>query len=494
MKKFVSIMLSLFIFLMCSTAAFSADLLTIYFDPYEKSTEEKAIITSSAATDELNLYVAAYKDDKMVSVKKSNVTLEQGINVIETGIDWSNIWKDKVKLFVWDKALCSYDSYEFEVSRPPVSELLTFVVTGNTVIDYKGNTAYRLSGTLDGKESRIIIYNPNGYGDEKPENFSLDNVILISKPDGEGVVSYVEKLAAEKIEGVVTQTPMTYVARLGVYDPSEAPVVMIGERKISVGNSLTIDSYLGKAVTAYIVDDEIYSIREKADNSSFAISASQIYNQYDRYWNRENIIGYKPSIDSSKIEPINLDADVITYLNYAEKYDINMTCELADLLPRGGSIEFISNDADSDIEYMLVTAYDDEAVIKGIEQYATSYKFDCYCGAIADIGTEDDDRKVIIYKDGVLSSVENLAEEDTVTRVRIAKNFDAYYVSSENIVGALEAYDLTDYTITVLGMDFRLSPLFVYDMEHITENGGRGIYYINSIGEVAHFEQDEIER
>ncbi|MBQ6937421.1 MAG: hypothetical protein IJN36_02760, partial [Clostridia bacterium] len=157
MKKTISFMLSLFIFLINTTVGFSADLLKVYFDPYEKSTEEKAIITSSAATDELDLYVAAYKEDKMVSVKKSNLKLEQGINVVETGIDWSDMWKDKVKLFVWDEALRPYDCYEFKVTRPPVSLLSTFVVTANTTIDYNGNTAYRLSGILDGKESRIIV-------------------------------------------------------------------------------------------------------------------------------------------------------------------------------------------------------------------------------------------------------------------------------------------------------------------------------------------------
>ena len=43
-------------------------------------------------------------------------------------------------------------------------------------------------------------------------------------------------------------------------------------------------------------------------------------------------------------------------------------------------------------------------------------------------------------------------------------------------------------------MDLRLSPSFMYNIEYLKEQGGRGIYYINSIGEVVHFEQGEIAR
>ena len=48
-------------------------------------------------TSDLDLYVAAFSDDKMTAVEKIDLHLEKGINVVETGINFDDVEKNKIK-------------------------------------------------------------------------------------------------------------------------------------------------------------------------------------------------------------------------------------------------------------------------------------------------------------------------------------------------------------------------------------------------------------
>lgn len=95
------------------TASFTQDTtlyavwLQCYFE--DSSTEEIIVINSTAASPALDLYVAAYDDEnKMLDVIMKQVNLNPGENRIETGADWSDLERENVKAFLWDKNLTPY--------------------------------------------------------------------------------------------------------------------------------------------------------------------------------------------------------------------------------------------------------------------------------------------------------------------------------------------------------------------------------------------------
>lgn len=75
------------------------------------STENAVVINSTVASPKLDLYVAAYGEgNRLLDVIIKPVTLKQGDNRIETGVDWSNLERKNVKAFLWDKNLMPYTS------------------------------------------------------------------------------------------------------------------------------------------------------------------------------------------------------------------------------------------------------------------------------------------------------------------------------------------------------------------------------------------------
>ena len=268
MKKTVSIMLAFLMLIFNIVPCIATDSLSVSFDTYEKSTEKKVIIKSSAATSELDLHIAAYKENRLVTFKKIDIELSKGIVAYETGINWDEVEKDKIKMFLWDENCRPYANYEYEVLRPVSSKLSVFEVTEAALpIDYNGSTAYRLSGIYKGRDTRIIVYNSKGYPDKNPEAFQKGELALISEPDGDGVVSYIEELKGEKIEGIVTDTPITDLAAIGIYDPEAVQKCAIGEKRLQTG-SLDMDKYLGKNVTAYVENETIIYAEETELNTS----------------------------------------------------------------------------------------------------------------------------------------------------------------------------------------------------------------------------------
>ena len=297
-------------------------------------------------------------------------------------------------------------------------------------------------------------------------------------------------LEVDKYEGIVTGTPITEIADAGQYDADITPMITIDDESYVCGN-INADAYLGKSVIAYIGEDKVtnkktvYSIAENGTkNDSFAISATQLVEEDERYWDVENVIGYK-NVGSSKILDIELDDEVIAYKNYDEIDAPVTTEELAGLIRKGGSIEFISNDADSKYEVIVILAYDNEAVIENVTKYGRVYRYDLYTGSgISRIDTDDEDSCVLVIKDGEVATVADIKKNNTVSHIEIADDFDIYFVSSATVAGIVESYE--DNIVTINNKDYAISKAYGETASRLS--GEEGMFFLNVDGQIAYNE------
>lgn len=326
-----------------------------------------------------------------------------------------------------------------------------------------------------------------------------------------------------KVEGVVKDTPLTDYAKNG-YDANkdakigfDAAVSYAWEfkyasgsysyEKVALGASTTLDGtsffadkvdtsdLLGKYVVAYIGEDEktgndtVFAIAEsKSKNESIAISGQQLVENGQKYWNEPMTIGYTAS-GSSKIQDLTLDNNYKVYVNYGVDNTANLTTQLlAGKLARGGIVEFVSNDADSEIEYVLVKSYDREAVIEKANENNGVYTFDCYKGKLPKVDPENEDKLVAVYKDGVAATAADLAENDTVSYIKVADGFEILYASSATVNGVVDSYDPVEQTVTIGGTDYEISKSSGLSAEKLS--GEEGIFFLNVDGQIAHNETE----
>ncbi len=336
-----------------------------------------------------------------------------------------------------------------------------------------------------------------------------------------------------KFRGTMLGTPVSYVAD-GVYDPDKTPMATIIDAEeliysssdlprwvddeydyyhgdkiedgtyTAVATKVDVNAYLGKSVLIYGGEDRvtgketIFAITEDGTkNAAFKISATQLVEEGEKYWDEdhdgEDTIGYRVA-GSNKVKDISLAANPTVYVNFdMVGSTVHTTEDLAALYEEdfGGTAEFISNDADSEYEIILVTAYDDEAVIEAVEEEDGALLYELYTGDMPDeIVPEDEDSLVIIYRDGELATAEDLTEGDTVSYVEVAENFDMYFVSSKSVEGEVESWDVENHSITVAGEDYTLSMANDFYDEPDKLAGEAGIFFLNVDGQVAHSETD----
>ena len=99
----------------------------------DKSTENKIIIESTTTSPNIKLWIAAYKEKRMVAIKQKDIQLFSGKNEIETEIAWDDIERDEVKAFLWDENLIPYtNTKNVHLSKP---NTVTFIDWNNDVID-----------------------------------------------------------------------------------------------------------------------------------------------------------------------------------------------------------------------------------------------------------------------------------------------------------------------------------------------------------------------
>ena len=287
-------------------------------------------------------------------------------------------------------------------------------------------------------------------------------------------------LGVAKYEGIVDVTPVTATAAEGAYDSTATPKFTLADsfywdyeadKLVKVAHNpgavicdkVDVNAFLGKSVVAYIGEDDLtgkdtlFAIAaSETKNDSFSINATQLVEDGEKYWNVDNTVGYK-KVGSSKILDITLADDAIAYVNYVED-SIATTKDIAKATEKGGSVEFISNDADSDYEVVIITAYDDEAVVEEVEEVNGTYRFTLYTGSKPSrIDVEDEDAIAIVYKDGEAATVADIAANDTISYVKVAKDFDIYFVSSATVTGTVDSYDIENDVVTIAGEDYEVS-------------------------------------
>ena len=315
-------------------------------------------------------------------------------------------------------------------------------------------------------------------------------------------------------EGVVTQTPMVQYERNG-YRSTDTPKICIDGYYITndggievkhsemlsaeCGSIENIDSYFGKNVCAYITQKEsaetgnyvLCDIREKR-NKSVSMTNLQLVDADDYEYNVKGEIGYREK-GSYKVKTLDLDRQVRLYANYSQ-HSINgyefSTQDLEGYMGNGGRIELIDNDNDTEIEYILVSAWKDEGTVKSVSSAEGLYSFKLYLGDLGDIDTTDSESLIRIYKDGVLADVSAICEGDTVTTMEVNKNVRMLFVSSGKVTGIVDAYDSLEGTVTVAGKEYRLSPFLPKSPSSMKEE--EGIFYLNVNGEIAHVESTAV--
>lgn len=357
----------------------------------------------------------------------------------------------------------------------------------------------------------ILVYNSLEVRLLDQSSWTTDGSDEYKKTDKTILSDYLD---VEKWEGVVTTVPYLDYASTG-YDEKNQDITIDGFKSFYLNGVSTKDydsvtanaslvdagSLLGKKVVAYVGAEEdektdeimVYAIAEKkSSNSSVTVSATKLAdNDYSGY-NTAGQISYK---NGSKTVDASLASDVKFYVNFAAPAaasGLGATASTADVVAAvataGGSVELISNDADSDIEVVVITAYDEEAVIEDVTTEDGVISFETYTGSLDDIDLEDEDELVVVYKDGELAKAEDLAANDTVSIVNAGSDFTILYASSATVTGSVSSYD-DDYA-TIGGVEYEMSPASGLAPSNIKDE--EGTFFLNVDGQIAHNETETV--
>ena len=373
----------------------------------------------------------------------------------------------------------------------------------------------------------VLVYNSlevrlmNIWSTDGTDEYGKQNANILSK--------YLE---VTKYEGVVASTPVTAGANQA-YDPTSKQVISLSGaeywkfqstapylyEKVAVGGSGTLSSincelipdvekYLGKKVVAYIGEDDVYGDRTvfaiaeaKNQNESIVITADQLVDStYTSDYGVVGQVSYKKE-GSSRVTDISMQMDATTTTNTSVKvyvnYELqnsgtpvaNVSTSYVDGNVTAGKIEFISNDYDSDIEVILITDYDEEAVIEDVLVEDGVYMFECYnsgAASINEIDPENEQEKVIVYVDGEIADASALKAGYTVSTVEISNDakFRVLYASSKSVTGAVESYSSAEGIVTIAGEDYELSPKSGLVIADVKDQ--EGIFFLNVDGKIAH--------
>ncbi len=317
-------------------------------------------------------------------------------------------------------------------------------------------------------------------------------------------------LDVTKVEGVLEDAPIMEVAKNKAYKADVTPTVNISNmdawgfsgltyKNLESGVNYTtvnadkvdVNAYLGKNVIAYIAEDEVTGVdtvvaivENSAKNIVKKISGVQLADSDERYYDVAGTIGYK-EVGSTRIEELDLATGAVVYTNYAAKTTSAIDAAyLEGKLPLGGTIEFISNDGDSDYDYVLVTAYTDEDVITSVEEYNGEYAFESKKGSAPDLDTAEEDGIIVVYKDGVAATAADIAVNDTVSVVELGTDCYVVYASSATVTGVVDSYSNDDGTVSIAGTEYAISA--GYNKKPATLSGEEGIYFLNVDGEIAY--------
>jgi len=329
-------------------------------------------------------------------------------------------------------------------------------------------------------------------------------------------------LEVTKAEGILEDAPIMDVAAANAYKADVIPTVNLSNMKVwkytdgqnpiykesstyapaSVNaDKVDVNAYLGKHVVVYIAEDAntgadtvVAIVEDAAKNIVKKISGVQLADSDEKYYNVDGTIGYK-EVGSSRIEELDLAADATVYTNYENKKERNVVsgvnggdvvdaAYLATETLYGGTLEFISNDGDSDYDYVIVTAYTDEDVITAVEEYNGEYTFESKKNNAPDLDTAEEDGIIVVYKDGVLTTPAALAANDTISVVELGTDCFVIYASSATVTGVVDSYSNDDATVSIAGTEYTISA--AYGKQPASLSGEEGIYFLNVDGEIAY--------
>ena len=353
----------------------------------------------------------------------------------------------------------------------------------------------------------ILVYNSLEVRLLDQSSWTTDGSDEYKKTDKTILSDYLD---VEKWEGVVKTVPYLDYAATG-YDEKNQDITIDGFKSFYLNGVSTKDydsvtanaslvdagSLLGKKVVAYVGAEEdentdeimVYAIAEKkSSNSSVVVSGTKLAgNDYSGY-NTDGQISYK---NGSKTVDASLADNVTFYVNFAAS-GLDNTASTADVAAEvataGGSVELISNDADSDIEFVVITAYNEEAVIEEVTTEDGVISFETYTGSLDDIDLEDEDTLVVVYKDGELAKAEDLAANDTVSIVDAGTDFVILYASSATVTGSVSSYD--DENVVIGGVEYEMSPASGLAPSQIKDE--EGTFFLNVDGQIAHNETETV--
>ena len=355
-----------------------------------------------------------------------------------------------------------------------------------------------------------------------------------SKTDDTVLSKYLD---VEKVEAVVEATPLSLAVANNTYEKDAVKYVTLdGDRFFYNGgiyddasyygtvdaSLVNSDNLLGKTVVAYVgahADNEtgrkmVYAMAEKQGaNTVTVINANQLVESGHADYNTAGQISYKKE-GARKATDVKFAPDtnsgatsgIAIYTNYADVTGSYLsattdTSVIAGQISNGGVIELISNDNDNLVDYIVITAYANEAVIEKVTDDEGIMIYDVYTGYLNEIDTEDEDELVVVYKDGALADVKAIAENDTVSEISlIGGDIRVLYVSSKTVTGAVESYSTTTDDVTIAGDDYKLSAAFIggYAGVGATQvdnaisdfDGEEGTFFLNVDGQIAWKEAD----
>ncbi len=337
----------------------------------------------------------------------------------------------------------------------------TYAKTTETILSKYLNVS-KWEGILEA--DTFTNYAENGYDEDAIERISLDSAAFTNV--------YNEKGSLEPVKNTGSNPPASDV------------------------NASLVDTtgLLGKRVIAYIGNEEdpatdecmVYALNEKSKaNSSVAINALQLVKDDTD----ADMIRYTEP-GSTKVKEIELEASPVIYKNYVKdtSESITNTATLYDAVKKGGVVEFISNDADKKIEYIIIKAYEKEYVVETATEKEGVFRYENYTTeGISKIDTTKEDQLHIVYKDGALAEVKDIEANNTVSMFELnGKKVYLYYVSSKAVTGAVEGYD--SKVVVINGEEYQLDMTGKAPKDLAKTEG---IYFIDVDGRIAWYEADK---
>jgi len=292
-------------------------------------------------------------------------------------------------------------------------------------------------------------------------------------------------LKVEKYEGKITSTFLTdgkkadddeisieYSYYNGVLQVQDSVSNKYPSLSFAVGKT-SAEALFGQYVVAYAAEDDftgdltLLAVAPKSGkNNIVTIDYSQIEKVDISEASVVGKVEYFAKESDSSTTKLDIDAKGGLYYNgRSSNYEAVVTDYLKELKP--GKVQFIDNDNDDEYEYVLVTEYTTDAVVKSIN--TASNTIEGKDGSSVDIDIDDENIITLFYMaDGTPATFADIKEDDVLTLVvsddeqlvvvYISRNIVEGKVSEKRTGDKIESItseNNTDDSYTIGGKDYR---------------------------------------